>query len=181
MRLHWLHNKSCIVALLSPAASSSPLLLLRNLGFQSKTNLGGWISMTIKLWFRNYVAWSHKDISSMLTVLSFGHTRAQQLDKSEVEAEYWATMLGNPALQLNAQAPIWGTLSSNYWSEGDHLGTLPGASISKLNNSIFNKAGPWWLKLLIQSTCKFIEHFILALMVQSHYEDSDLQTDYCHL
>ena len=35
-------------------------------------------------------------------MLSFGHTRAQQLDKSEVEVEHQATMLGVEGLQLNA-------------------------------------------------------------------------------
>ena len=36
-------------------------------------------------------------------MFSFGHTRAQQLDKSEVEVEHQATMLGVQGLQLNAR------------------------------------------------------------------------------
>ena len=67
-------------------------------------------------------------------MFSFGHTaRAQQLDRSEVEATMLgsrsggralsATMLGKPGLQLNARVTIWGTHYSNYWSEWDHLET----------------------------------------------------------
>ena len=88
-------------------------------------------------------------IFSMFTMLSFGHTGAQQLDKSEMKVTYRETMLGNPGVQLNAQAPIWGTHSSNYCSGGDHLGTLPGGFKAEQQRIVQG-----WVKAIVTSYTK---------------------------